>query len=236
MCRRLRNVQVLLHVRAYGDFWRWHTCGGRTVKVGVRARTTFYVWSTVSVGCEPDPPTSARTRTRTKINVRPHPLVKVIRQREREREREGKRITNTNAIPYMHQHKHQRKHKKSRYKQKWGREEGRGPHMWVLWVLFVSAWHHTTSLCTHLMIVPSRLVRSSVVSVLIRFITDDVRVGGSSPLEKTCTQALKHILFSQFVLCVWLTYLANQLCLKRAKSRETRKFPSGQLELNSFIR
>ena len=34
------------------------------------------------------------------------------------------------------------------------------------------------------MIVPSRLVRSSVVSVLIRFITDDVRVVGSSACKR----------------------------------------------------
>ena len=42
--------------------------------MGVRARTTLCVWSTLSAGCEPGPPTSASTRTWAKMNVRPRPF------------------------------------------------------------------------------------------------------------------------------------------------------------------
>ena len=70
MWRRLRNVHVLLHVRAHGD-------------CPVSLAMTHMRWlsgqsghqSTKSLGCEPGPSTGARTRTRAEVNVRPRPLV-----------------------------------------------------------------------------------------------------------------------------------------------------------------
>ena len=58
MWRRLRNVHVLLHVRAKGDSpvsRRRHACGGNTGEGGMRARTAHSVWSLMSVGCKPGP-------------------------------------------------------------------------------------------------------------------------------------------------------------------------------------
>ena len=81
MWRRQRNVHVLLHVRSFGDC-SVSSCGGHTATVGTRARDTHEVWSSASVGCEPDSSTCARTRKRAEVKARPRPLVKVNRRED----------------------------------------------------------------------------------------------------------------------------------------------------------